>query len=150
MSDFNLNLDLNLYSGNYREFLLTQARLARESAYCRYSGFAVGTALLTASGEVYTGCNIENASYSLCICAERTAFARAVSDGHREFRAIAIIGGFRESGDCPDQSGTDCFPCGACRQFMSEFCKPDFKIYLQTQEFTLGELFPGEFKLNFK
>ncbi|MDE7122531.1 MAG: cytidine deaminase [Oscillospiraceae bacterium] len=121
------------------------ARNARESAYCRYSNFAVGAALLTESGVIYTGCNIENASYSLCICAERIAFAKAVSEGHRKFLAIAITGKFRDSdADSPE---TDCFPCGACRQFLSEFCEPDFKIYLEQQEFTLGELFPGAFKL---
>lgn len=130
---------------NLREKLLKQARIARESAYCRYSGFAVGAALLTESGEIYTGCNIENASYSLCICAERIAFGKAVSEGHQKFRAIAITGKFRDSDAVKPE--TDCFPCGACRQFMSEFCELDFKIYLEQQEFTLGELFPGEFKL---
>lgn len=137
-------------SGKIRENLLEQAQIARESAYCKYSGFAVGAALLTESGEIYTGCNVENASYSLCICAERTAFVKAISEGHRKFCAIAIMGGFRNTDSDSvksAQSETDCFPCGACRQFMSEFCEPDFKIYLAHREFTLGELFPGEFKL---
>ncbi|MDE6729238.1 MAG: cytidine deaminase [Oscillospiraceae bacterium] len=143
MSDFKSD------SGKLRKALLKQARNARQSAYCRYSNFAVGAALLTESGMIYTGCNIENASYSLCICAERVAFARAIAEGHRNFSAIAIAGKFQDRDVDSEimKPETDCFPCGACRQFMSEFCQPDFKIYLEQQEFTLGELFPGAFKL---
>ncbi len=127
-------------SGKIRENLLKQARIARESAYCKYSSFAVGAALLTESGEIYTGCNIENASYSLCICAERIAFGKAVSEGHRKFRAIAIVGG-------SEDSETDCPPCGACRQFMAEFCNADFEIYLAEKKYLLRELLPNAFIL---
>ncbi|MCR5773453.1 MAG: cytidine deaminase [Lachnospiraceae bacterium] len=88
---------------------------ARENSYCIYSGFSVGAALLTAGGRVYTGCNIENASYPAGICAERTAFSKAISEGERRFTAIAISGGSK--GEAPQ----DAYPCGICRQFMNEF-----------------------------
>ena len=91
-------------------------------AYAPYSGFQVGAALLAESGAVYLGCNIENSSYSPTICAERTAFAKAVSEGERAFIAIAVVGG--KEGTC---SGF-CPPCGVCRQVMREFCFDDFRI----------------------
>lgn len=124
--------------------LLQKAYQARTKAYCRYSSFAVGAALLTESGEIYTGCNIENASYSLCICAERVAFGKAVSDGHRHFQAIAIVGGATQE-QHPEKP---CMPCGACRQFLSEFCQGDFKIILSDRIYTLQELFPAGFSLS--
>lgn len=113
-------------------------------AYVPYSGFKVGAALLTASGKVYTGCNIENAAYSPSNCAERTAFFKAVSEGEREFAAIAIVGGLegKIKGYCP--------PCGVCRQVMSEFCTNDFIIILGKEDdeyksYTLTELLPVSF-----
>ncbi|MDE5736746.1 MAG: cytidine deaminase [Oscillospiraceae bacterium] len=119
--------------------LLKKAREAQQYAYCKYSEFPVGAALLTESGEIYTGCNIENASYSLGICAERVAFAKAISDGHHKFKAIAIIGGIHTEKNCP--------PCGACRQFMAEFCDDEFKIYLAEKTVRLKQLFPERFVL---
>ncbi len=113
---------------------------ARDNAYAPFSGFRVGAALLCSDGTVYTGCNIENASYSLTNCAERTAFFKAVSDGKREFTAIAIAGG-KINADSP------CFPCGACRQVMAEFCGKDFKIILSDRTATLGEILPLSFEL---
>ncbi len=114
-------------------------------AYAPYSGFCVGAALLTKSGKVYTGCNIENAAYSPSICAERTAFSKAVSEGERAFSAICIAGGKQGtlSGYTP--------PCGVCLQVMREFCDPEtFQIILtkgpgQCQSYTLAELLPAGF-----
>lgn len=103
----------------YQE-LMKQAIQAREKAYCPYSGFAVGAALLCKDGTVYTGCNIENASYSPTNCAERTAFFKAVSEGKREFSAIAIAGG--------NNGLQKCYPCGVCRQVMSEFCDGELEV----------------------
>lgn len=130
---------LNLDSMSEKSELLKKAKEAQQYAYCKYSKFPVGVALLTKSGKIYTGCNIENASYSLGICAERVAFAKAISDGHQEFKAIAIIGGI--------ETEKACSPCGACRQFMAEFCEDNFKIYLSDKIFTLQELLPERFIL---
>ena len=99
--------------------LIHKAIAAREFAYAPYSNFCVGAALLTKSGKIYTGCNVENAGYSATNCAERTAFFKAVSEGEREFAAIAIVGGPR--GPLTEY----CSPCGVCRQVMAEFCDPD-------------------------
>ena len=129
--------------------LIELALKARENAYIPYSGWAVGAALLTADGKVYQGCNIENASYTPTNCAERTAFFKAVSEGEREFTAIAIVGG--KAGELPS---TYCGPCGVCRQVMMEFCDPDtFQIILATSKdqyeiFTLKELLPLGFGPN--
>lgn len=98
---------------------------AREHSYCPYSHFAVGAALLTKSGKIYQGCNIENVSFTPTICAERTAFFKAVFDGEREFEAIAVVGG-----PAGKPVSDLCAPCGVCRQVMREFCQDDFKIYL--------------------
>lgn len=106
------------------ETLLSMAKDAMRKAYAPYSGFFVGAALLTKSGQVYTGCNIENASFSPTNCAERTAFFKAVSEGERDFVAIAVVGG--KSGEIAGL----CSPCGVCRQVMQEFCGPDFMIYM--------------------
>ncbi len=122
--------------------LMMTARAARENAYCPYSHFAVGAALLTTDGQVYTGCNIENGSYSLGVCAERTAFFKAVSEGHHSFAAIAICGA--PKGEEPTKP---CPPCGACRQVMTEFCEDDFQVILADGVHTLGELFPMRFVL---
>lgn len=98
---------------------------AAENAYSPYSGFKVGAALLCDDGRVFTGCNIENASYSVTNCAERTALFKAVSEGARTFCAIAVVGG--KDGDY----GAVCTPCGVCRQALSEFCDPaSFKVYM--------------------
>ena len=123
--------------------LMRLAEDARAYSYTPYSHFAVGAALLTKSGKVYTGCNIENASYTPTVCAERTAVFKAVSEGERGFAAIAIIGG------PAGQKGRFCAPCGVCRQVLREFCALDFRILLGTTEevqtFTLGDLLPTSF-----
>ena len=125
--------------------LVEKAKTAMASAYAPYSGFQVGAALLCADGSVYTGCNIENAAYSPTLCAERTAFAKAVSDGKRDFAAIAVCGG---------KQGVItgiCTPCGVCRQVMAEFCKEDFEVILVKPEGyemrTLSQLLPDSFYL---
>ena len=101
------------------EELVELAGKAKEKAYVPYSKFHVGAVLVTEKGDIYEGCNIENASYSLTNCAERTAFFKAISEGERSFRAIAIVG-----------DKNPCYPCGACRQVMAEFCDKDFEIIL--------------------
>ncbi len=104
--------------------LIHLAKQAMQRAYVPYSGYKVGAALLTKQGDVYQGCNIENAAYGPTNCAERTAFFTAVYEGEREFEAIAVVGG-------KDGVVTDIFPpCGVCRQVMQEFCGPDFMIYM--------------------
>lgn len=115
------------------------------AAYAPYSGFQVGAALLCADGSVYTGCNIENAAYSPTLCAERTAFAKAISEGKRAFTAMAVCGG---------KNGVIagiCTPCGVCRQVMAEFCKEDFQVILVKPEGyetrTLSQLLPDGFRL---
>lgn len=128
-----------------RQELISAASRMRELSYAPYSHFTVGAALLTAGGRIYTGCNIENAAFSPGFCAERTAFAKAISEGERDFQAIAIIGG--RKGEQPDGF---CPPCGICRQVMREFCTDDFQIILfrpksGDQIYTLGELFPMSF-----
>lgn len=100
------------------ELLLDKAQEARDHSYAPYSQYHVGAALLTADGQIYQGCNIENAGFTPTICAERTAFFKAVYDGHRAFRAIAVMATGEEMG----------FPCGVCRQVMAEFCEKDFVI----------------------
>lgn len=99
--------------------LIKEALEARKMSYCPYSNFAVGAALLTKSGKVYRGCNIENASYTPTNCAERTAFFKAVSEGEKEFVKIAIVGGFKDK-----EIDSYAYPCGVCRQVMMEFCNP--------------------------
>ncbi len=129
--------------------LIQAAMEARERAYAPYSGYLVGAALLTDEGEIYQGCNIENASYGATNCAERTAFFKAVSEGKRTFSAIAVVGGSREheQGEIfPDMA----YPCGVCRQVMREFCGPDFRILVgrstaDYEEYTLEELLPRSF-----
>ena len=121
--------------------LINKAIQAKKFSYSPYSKFSVGAALLTANGKIYTGCNIENASFSPTVCAERTAFIKAVSEGERKFSAIAIVG------------DTDSItPCGVCRQFISEFCNENFKIICAKdaenyKSYTLEELLPDAFKL---
>lgn len=122
--------------------VLEKAKEMLSFSYAPYSQFKVGAALLGKSGMVYGGCNIENASYTPTVCAERTAFFKAVSGGEREFLGIAIVGG-------PEGVIRDfCPPCGVCRQVMAEFVRPDeFRILLENaegeiKEFTLAELLP--------
>lgn len=123
--------------------LIKIAVKAREMSYSPYSGFKVGAALLCKNGKVYTGCNIENAAYTPTNCAERTAVFKAVSEGEREFLAIAIVGG---KGNTLNDL---CAPCGVCRQVLCEFCDGDFRIVLGTPEsiktVTLGDILPYSF-----
>ncbi len=116
---------------------------ARKMSYSPYSNFRVGAALVGKSGKIYTGCNVENAGYSPTNCAERTALFKAVSEGEREFTAIAIVGGKGET------LAPLCAPCGVCRQVLAEFCEKDFRIVLGTPEdiqvYTLAELLPLSF-----
>ena len=125
--------------------LVKTALSMRKMSYTPYSHFNVGAALLSADGKIFTGCNIENASYTPTNCAERTAFFKAVSEGVKDFTAIAIAGGKEDAKEldyCP--------PSGVCRQVMSEFCKDDFKIILvksetEYKEYTLTEILPERF-----
>ena len=126
--------------------LTSLARTAIEAskrAYAPYSKFKVGAALLAEDGRVFTGCNVENASYGLTNCAERTAVFKAVSEGATRFKAIAIAGGV----------GDVAMPCGACRQVLAEFCPPEAPVRCVsldgaiTKDFTVGELLPGVFSL---
>lgn len=121
---------------------------AMKFAYAPYSGCCVGAALLTEEGRVYTGCNIENVSFSPTICAERTAISKAVSEGERHFAMLAVAGG-------KDGKITGTFPpCGVCRQVLSEFCSPEMPIVLvkdalgNSETHTLGELLPLAFTLD--
>ena len=119
-------------------------------SYSPYSGFSVGAALLCGDGTVYTGCNIENASYTPTNCAERTAFFKAVSEGKRDFKAIAVVG-------APGMPENFCTPCGVCRQVMAEFCHPeDFEIIMACSDGaggfcmtvrTVNQLLPDRFGL---
>lgn len=127
------------------EDLIREALEARKMAYVPYSGFKVGAALLTKGGKVYRGCNIENAGYTPTNCAERTAFFKAVSEGERQFEAIAVVGG---KGENPENYA---WPCGVCRQVMMEFCDPSsFRVItaISEQEYidkTLEEMLPMGF-----
>lgn len=124
------------------EKLIDTAIKQLKFSYTPYSNFKVGAALLTKSGKIYTGCNIENASYTPTNCAERTAFFKAVSEGVRDFQAICIVGG--KNGKLTEYTA----PCGVCRQVMMEFCNPKtFQIILAVDKeryeiYTLGELMP--------
>lgn len=121
-----------------REDLITLALEARKEAYAPYSRFPVGAALLAESGQVYTGCNVENASYGLSICAERVALFKAVAAGERRFKAIAVV------------TETMATPCGSCRQALAEFGKDEFEIIVadpkgKMEIYTLGQLLPSSF-----
>ena len=123
--------------------LLLKAIEARSFAYAPYSDHKVGAALVGKSGKIYTGCNVENAAYTPTNCAERTAVFKAVSEGEREFVAIAIVGGMSET------IADFCAPCGVCRQVFAEFCDKDFRLVLgnpdKLQIFTFGEILPLAF-----
>ncbi|MCC8104902.1 MAG: cytidine deaminase [Clostridiales bacterium] len=137
--------------------LIKKAFEARQRAYVPYSHFSVGAALKTDDGQIFLGCNIENASYTPTVCAERTAFFKAVSERHRSFRQIAIVGGYSKNEKGKEQTELemelDSFapPCGVCRQVMAEFCDPEsFRIILARslqdyQSYTLKELLPLNF-----
>ena len=130
-----------------KEELVKIAYEAQKFSYSPYSGFQVGAALLTKSGKIYTGCNIENAAFSPTNCAERTAFFKAVSEGETEFEAIAIVGNKK---DASPEERNFCTPCGVCRQVMLEFVNPEeFLIYAgkgeEIKTFTLKELLPESF-----
>ncbi|MED3978410.1 cytidine deaminase [Priestia megaterium] len=120
--------------------LIDEAKKAREMAYVPYSKFKVGAALLTKDGKVYHGCNIENAAYSMCNCAERTALFKAYSEGDKEYAALAVVA----------DTDRPVSPCGACRQVISELCPKEMKVILTNlkndiQELTVEELLPGAF-----
>lgn len=127
-----------------RKDLFILAKDAMKNSYAPYSNYNVGAALLCKSGNTYKGCNIENASYSLTNCAERTAIFSAIANGEKEFTAICVIGG--KNGEITDYA----MPCGACRQALAEFCNEDFKVYIgvdedNIKEYTLNELLPHSF-----
>lgn len=122
------------------EELIEEAKKARNKAYVPYSKFAVGAALLTTDGKVYQGCNIENAAYSMCNCAERTALFKAYSEGDQDYVMLAVIA----------DTERPVPPCGACRQVISELCPKDMRIILTNlhgdiKQFTVDELLPGAF-----
>ena len=116
------------------DLLLDKAQEARDHSYAPYSKYNVGAALMAADGQIYQGCNIENAGFTPTICAERTAFFKAVYDGHRAFRAIAVIATGEEMG----------FPCGVCRQVMAESCDRDFIIITANKDRSKVDVSPFE------
>ena len=126
--------------------LINLAIKAKQNAHVPYSNFKVGAALLSKSGKVYTGCNVECSSYGISLCAERTALVKAISEGEKEFDAIAVVGG-------KEDALTYTTPCGACRQFLSDF--GDFRVIIAYEEdkeikakiFTVKELLPESFEL---
>ena len=127
-----------------KDRLLKEAAAVRRQAYCPYSNYAVGAALLTEDGALFTGCNVENASYGLTLCAERAALAAAIAAGYRSFAALAVVAG---------GPALPC-PCGACRQVLHEFCPGDMPIYAAhpdtlsaADSVTLAELLPRAFCL---
>lgn len=128
--------------------LVLEAIEARKASYSPYSKYMVGAALLTKDGKIYRGCNIESAAYTPTNCAERTAFFKAVSEGEREFAAIAVIGALK---DAKDEDFGYAYPCGVCRQVMMEFCDPkEFRILTAKNaddftSFTLEEILPHGF-----
>ena len=134
----------NLNEAKIKELIETAIGM-RNYSYAPYSNFKVGAALLAKNGAVYTGCNVENAGYTPCNCAERTAFFKSVSEGVKEFDAICVVGG--KEGPLTDFAA----PCGVCRQVMMEFCDPDtFEIIMaitpeEYKIMTLKELFPMGF-----
>ena len=128
--------------------LIDKAFEVQKQSYAPYSGFNVGAALLCDNGKVYKGCNIENSAFTPKNCAERTAFFKAISEGDKDFTAIAIVG---NKAGVKQGEGDFCAPCAVCRQVMAEFCNLDtFKVYIAKSrdeylEYTLGELLPLAF-----
>lgn len=131
-----------------KEEMIELAVRQTANSYAPYSNFCVGAVLVGKTGKVYTGNNMENASYGGTICAERSAFCKAISEGEREFEAIAIVGG-KQTADGLEEA-EECFPCGLCLQVMQEFCEADFKIFLHKKdeitEYTLKDLLPFGFE----
>ncbi len=129
------------------EEMFNLAKKAATNSYSPYSNFMVGATLVTNNGKIYTGCNIENQGIQ-AICAERVVFSKAISEGESEFKAIFVVGKIKDS-----EHFEETLPCGYCRQFISEFCKPDFEIYSYNEEkkevkkYTLKELLPHGFTL---
>lgn len=124
---------------------MTEAAMtAMANAYSPYSNFKVGAALKGESGRIYTGCNVENSSYSMTICAERNAFFQAIAAGERHFRTITIVGGRNKE----EAESKPCVPCGACLQVLSEFCGSDFPILLADGVHKLGDFLPNQFRLD--
>lgn len=126
--------------------LICAAFSVRKLSYSPYSGFSVGSAVLCDDGDIYSGCNIENSSYPVGICAERTAISKAVSSGKHDFKAIAIVGGISDNSILEY-----CQPCGMCRQFLSEFCDKDFVVILAKSQaeyklISFDEIFPFPFE----
>ncbi|MBR5322791.1 MAG: cytidine deaminase [Clostridia bacterium] len=124
------------------KYPIKEAFEAQKNAYAPYSKFFVGAALLCGDGRVYKGCNIENSSYPVTICAERVVIGNAIADGNRDFKAIVITGG-----------DDYCYPCGMCRQTLAEFCDGDFRVVLAKSEneikvYKLSELLPESFVLD--
>ena len=131
-----------------KEALCALAKQAMKNAYAPYSGFAVGAALLCADGSVYTGCNIENAAFTPTVCAERTALFKAVSEGKRDFTAVAVASGTTDGGAAAFP------PCGVCRQALAEFCEPNVPVYVceadgTIREYRLDTLLPFAFTPDF-
>ena len=139
----------NVLTKELEKTLIEKAVEASKAAYAPYSQYHVGAALLTEEGQIYTGCNIENASFGATNCAERTAFFKAVSEGNKNFCAIAIVGG--SVNGCEESSFSDyAYPCGICRQVMQEFCNPEFVILVAKtpedyKKYSLRELLPCGF-----
>lgn len=126
--------------------LILNAFEARTKSYCPYSGYAVGAALLTESERIYRGCNVENSSYGATICAERCAALKAVSEGDKVFKAIAIVGAPKDASEVKDYA----YPCGVCRQFLSEFGGSEMTVIVaksidDRKIYSLGELLPEAF-----
>ena len=133
---------LPVISAQVRDLLLQSAREAAANAYCPYSRYPVGAAVLTLDGQLYTGCNVENIAYGLSMCAERTALFKAVSGGCRSFVAMAVVGGEKRPAA----------PCGACRQVLAELCPADTPVFIarlgkggRVTATTLGALLPLSF-----
>ena len=131
--------------------LVGAAEEARLASYSPYSSFSVGAALLCSDGKIYGGCNIENSSFTPTCCAERVAIFKAISEGRRDFVAIAVVGGHTNA-----EQREYCYPCGVCRQVMAEFCNPDEFIIIMAnrpdnyKQYTLRELLPMGFSLDIR
>ena len=123
--------------------LIANAKIARKYSHSPYSNTSTGAALLTSSGKVYLGCNVENHGI-MSVCAERTAFLKAISEGEKEFESISVVGAVHN-----EEPTSECTPCGYCRQFMSEFVDENFKIYTlssgEIKEYTIKDLLPNGF-----
>ncbi len=144
----NTNEKTTIITQNEIKTLIESAMKMREKAYCTYSNYSVGAALLTEDGEIFLGCNVENASSPAGICAERVAFSSAVASGKKSFKGIAICGGKKG-----EKSTELAYPCGICRQVMSEFCTNAFNVIVASDTsnfkiYSLDELVPFPFKLN--